>query len=137
MCKLNLCCIFSLVFLAGSAFGQTSGSGTITGTLKDPSGAVVPAAAVTIRNTDTGIDRKTQTTEAGIYTATFLKPGHYEINVSKPGFSTVLRKDLTLQVGQTLTIDFSMGIQAAQELITVNGQAGAVDTEKTEVSQVV
>src|SRR5882724_2025891 len=137
MCRRNLLNIFTLALLASSAFGQTSGSGTITGTLKDPSGAVVPGAAVTIRNTDTGIDRKTQTTEAGIYTATFLRPGHYEINVSKPGFSSVLRKDLTLQVGQTLTVDLSMGIQAAQELITVSGQAGAVDTEKTEVSQVV
>src|SRR5882724_10921059 len=137
MCRRNLLNIFTLALLASSAFGQTSGSGTITGTLKDPSGAVVPGAAVTIRNTDTGIDRKTQTTEAGIYTATFLRPGHYEINVSKPGFSSVLRKDLTLQVGQTLTVDLSMGIQAAQELITVNGQAGVVDTEKTEVSQVV
>src|SRR5713226_6689204 len=126
MCRRNLLNIFTLALLAASAFGQTSGSGTITGTLKDPSGAVVPGAAVTIRNTDTSIDRKTQTTEAGIYTATFLRPGHYEINVSKPGFSSVLRKDLTLQVGQTLTIDFSMGLQTAQELITVNGQAGVV-----------
>src|SRR6476620_10212789 len=117
--------------LAGAAFGQNSGAGTITGTLRDPSGAVVPGASVTLRNTDTRIERKTATTEAGIYSAPFLKPGPYEVSVSKTGFSSVLRKDLTLQVGQTLTVDFSMGLQTAQELVTVSGQAGVVDTEKT------
>jgi hypothetical protein len=105
--------------------------------LVDPSGAVVPGASVTIRNTDTGIERKTETTDAGIYNAPFLKPGNYEISVKKPGLTSLLRKGLTLQVGQTLSVDFSMEVQTAQEIVTVNAEAGVVDTEKTEVSQVV
>ena len=123
MCRRNPLNIFTLALLASSAFGQTSGSGTITGTLKDPSGAVVPGAAVTIHNSDTGIDRKTETTDAGIYTATFLRPGHYEVNVSKPGFSSVLRKDLTLQVGQTLSVNLAIEVQTTSEAVTVAGDA--------------
>ncbi len=58
---------------------QNAGSATITGTVTDASGAVVPAAGVTVRNTDTGIERKTQTSDAGLYSAAFLPPGHYEV----------------------------------------------------------
>jgi hypothetical protein len=129
--------IFALVLLAGAALAQTSGSGTIAGTLTDPSGAVVPGAAVTIRETDTGIERKTATNEAGIYNATFLKPGHYEVSVTKSGFAKVVRTDLTLQVGQILTVDFQAPIQSTESTVTVAGATSVVDTEKTDVSQVV
>jgi hypothetical protein len=126
-----------LASFAGAAFAQTAGSGTITGTLTDPSGAVVPGAEVLVKNTDTGIERKTASNEAGIYNATFLRPGHYEVSASKAGFASVLRKELTLQVGETMTVDFSMILKTAQELVTVTGQESVVDTEKTELSQVV
>jgi hypothetical protein len=132
--------VFLLAMSIGSpktAFCQTAGSATITGTVTDPSGSVVPAATVTIRNTDTGIERKTETSDAGVYNAAFLQPGHYEVGVSKTGFTPVLRKDLTAQVGQTLSIDLSMSVQSTQAEVTVTGEAPVVDPEKTEVSQVV
>src|ERR1700733_12117111 len=122
----QLLSIFLLVLVTGAAFAQMSGSGTITGTLTDPSGAVVPGAAVTLRDTDTGIERKTQTNEAGIYNATFLKPSHYEVSVSKPGFAKVVRTDLTLQVGQILTVDFQAPIQSTESTVTVAGAASVV-----------
>jgi len=133
------CCLALalLAFLPDRAYCQLAGSATITGTITDPSGAVVPSAEVTIRNTDTGIERKTETSDAGIYNAAFLPPGHYEVHAGKTGFSPVLRTDLTLQVGQTLTINLALSVQAAQQQVTVTGAAGVVDTEKTEVSQVV
>jgi len=126
-----------LLAFPNHAFGQLAGSATITGTVTDPSGAVVPAADVIIRNIDTGIERKTQTSDAGLYTAPFLQPGHYEIQAGKTGFAHVLRKDLTLQVGQTLTIDLGLSVQATQTAVTVTGEAPVVDTSKTENSQVV
>jgi hypothetical protein len=126
-----------LAVFAGPAFPQNAGSATITGTLTDPSGAFVPGAAVTIRNTDTAIERKIESNEAGIYVAPFLPPGHYEVRAGKSGFAAVVRKDLTLQVGQTLTVNFAMTVQAAQTEVTVTGQADVVDTEKTENSQVI
>src|SRR5580704_16510850 len=96
------------VACCSSAFGQAAGAGTITGTLTDQQNAVVPDAAVTVHNSDTGIDRATTTNGAGLYVAPFLPPGHYDVTAAKPGFATLVRKDLTLDVGQTLTIDFHM-----------------------------
>ena len=97
-----------LATLPERGMAQLAGSGTINGTVSDATGAIVPAADITIRNTDTGIERKTQTTDAGDYTAAFLAPGHYEVQTSKQGFTSVLRKDLVLQVGQTLTINVGL-----------------------------
>jgi len=119
------------------AFAQNAGAGSISGTLTDPNGGVIPAAAVSVKNTDTGVERAIGTNEAGIYSAPFLQPGHYEVTASKTGFAKVLRKDLTLQVGQTLTIDIAMPLQQTAESVTVTGEASVVDPEKTEMSQVV
>ncbi len=119
------------------AFGQTAGSGTITGTISDPSGAMVPATAIILRNADTNTERRTETNESGLYVANFLQPGHYEVRAQKQGFASILRKDLTLQVGQTLTVDLKMSVERTSETVTVTGAASVVDTEKTEHSQVV
>jgi hypothetical protein len=126
-----------LAAVPNRGFSQLAGSGTINGTVTDASGAVVPAVDVIVRNTDTGVERKTQTTDAGIYSAAFLQPGHYEVQAGKAGFSTVVRKDLTLQVGQTLTANLGLAVQAAQQEVTVTGIASVVDTDKTDVSQAV
>src|SRR5580704_19102502 len=134
----NLLAVVTMAVLtAGMASAQTAGAGTITGTLTDQSGAAVPGAVVVVRNTDTGIDRTTTSNDSGIYIATFLQPGHYEVSVSKAGFARLIRKDLTLQVGQTVSIDFSMPVQTTQEQVTVTAQEPLIDTEKTEQSQVV
>jgi Carboxypeptidase regulatory-like domain/TonB dependent receptor len=130
--------IAALVLLSvGSAFGQSAGAATITGTLTDPQGAVLADASVIVRNADTGVDRQVITSGAGIYVAPFLQPGHYELTASKPGFSKLVRKDLVLQVGQTLTIDFQMPIQTTQETVTVTGEQPLIDAEKTDLSQVI
>ncbi|MEI9972386.1 MAG: TonB-dependent receptor [Ignavibacteriota bacterium] len=126
-----------LTALPVTCMAQLAGSGTINGSVTDPTGASVPAAEITIRNVETGIERKTQTTGAGDYSAAFLPPGHYEVQTSKAGFTAVLRKDLVLQVGQTLTVNLGLTVQAAQQEVTVTGAAPVVDTEKTENSQVV
>ena len=132
----------AIAFLVGltcqtGLFAQSAGSGTIVGTVKDPANAVVSAATVTVHNADTGSDRTVQTNDSGAYSATFLPPGPYEITVSKAGFTKVLRKDLTLQVGQVLTVDFALQVQAGSETVTVSGEAPIVDPSKTDVSQVV
>jgi len=126
-----------LVASPNHAYAQLSGSATITGSVTDPSGAVVPGAQVTIRNTDTGIERNTVTSDAGVYTAPFLPPGHYEVRAVMAGFAQVLRKDLTLQVGQTLTINFALTLAVQNQEVTVTGAAPVVDPGKTEVSQVI
>ena len=81
------------------AFAQDAGFGAVSGTVTDPNHSVVTGATVTIIHTDTGIKREIQTTSSGSYSATFLKPGRYEILVSAPGFAKVDRKDLKVFVG--------------------------------------
>jgi len=126
-----------VLILAGAAWGQITGSGLVAGTLTDPNGSVVPGASVTIKNLDTGTELPLSSNEVGIYTAPFLQPGRYEITASKTGFAKVVRTGITLQVGQTLTVDLTMPLQTTQESVTVNADADIVDTSKTEMSQVV
>lgn len=133
----SISAVLLLVSCTTPAFAQLSGSGTINGTVTDATGSVVPAVAVTIRNTDTGVERKTESNEAGLYNAAFLQPGHYEVQAAKSGFATLLRKDLLLQVGQTLTADFTLNIETTQTEVTVLATIPVVDPDKTEVSQVV
>ncbi|HEY3824846.1 MAG TPA: TonB-dependent receptor [Bryobacteraceae bacterium] len=124
-----------LTLSAAGAVAQTAGSGTITGTVSDPAGAVVPGVSVVVQNTGTSEVRSLTTNGAGIYTATFLQPGSYQITVSKPGFAKIQRTGLTLEVGRTLSIDLALTVQTGAETITVTGEAPVVDTDKTDFSE--
>jgi carboxypeptidase family protein/TonB-dependent receptor-like protein len=133
---LSLAILLLLGGFSATAFAQ-GGTGTITGTVLDPKGLSVPDAKVSILNTDTGIDRSLATTEAGFYTATFLQPGHYQVSVSKDGFSTWVRKDLLLQVGQTLAVDAPLTVGTTVSEVTVTGEAPIIEPDRTDVSQTV
>src|SRR5215471_5188059 len=92
-----------ILSLAGSPslFGQAaSGTATIGGAITDPTGAVVPAADVTVRNVETNVARNLKSNEAGIYEAVSLQPGNYEIQVAKAGFATATRRSVTVSIGQ-------------------------------------
>src|SRR4051812_36287628 len=107
----NAALALAFVLVCCVAFAQTAGTGTITGTLTDPQGASLPDANVVIHNVDTGVDRAVVSNGAGIYVAPFLQPGHYDVTVSKQGFAKIVKKDLTLSVGQSLTIDLQVPVQ--------------------------
>ena len=119
------------------ARAQTSGSGNITGTVTDTTGAAVSGASITIINTDTGATRAVTASGSGEFTSTFLQPGHYEIVFTGAGFGKVDRKNLVLTVGQTLSVDASLPAAEAASEITVTDVSPLIDTEKTEVSQTV
>lgn len=133
-------CLVVLLLLGSfsiAAFAQ-GGVGTITGTVTDPKGLSVAQAKVVIRNADTGIERPPlETSDSGTYSAAFLQPGHYEVTVEKDGFSPLVRKDLVLQVGQTLTIDVALTVGTAVSAITVTGETPIIEPDRTEVSQTV
>jgi hypothetical protein len=120
-----------------SLFAQTAGAGTITGTVTDTNQAVIPGATVIVTNIDTGVQHTYTSNSAGMYVAPFLPPSHYKVDSSATNFGTVGAKNLTLQVGQTLTIDLSLAVKSATTTVEVAGQALTLDPEKTEVSQVV
>jgi hypothetical protein len=116
---------------------QTSGAGTITGLVTDASQAVIPSASVTITEIDTGISHTYTTNTSGIYSAPFLKPGHYKVGAIAANFGAVEARDLTLQVGQTLTINLTLPVKSATATVEVSGTSTMLDVEQTEVAQVV
>jgi len=135
---LTVAAVMALVFSpVRTMFGQSAGTGTITGTVTDSTGAVVPNASITVINTDTSATHTVTGTGAGTYTAPFLQPGRYEVIVSASGMSKVDTKNLTLNVGQTLTVDASLPVGATATEVTVTGESLILDSQKTEVSQVI
>ena len=128
------------LLIACAAFpshGQTAGTGTITGTITDTSGAVIPNATVVITNTDTGAARTITTNSDGSYTATFLQPGHYEVVVGGGAFAKFDQKDIDLTVGRTLAINAALPAASVSSEVIVSAQAPVLDTQKTEVSQTI
>ncbi len=126
-----------VVALAGSltsASAQTS-TGTITGTITDPKGLPMASVNVQVHNVDTGFDHVFPTNDAGIYVASQLQPGSYDITATQTGFATVSHTGVNLLVNQTLTIDIQMPVASQQGTITVTGETPVVETEKTEQSQ--
>src|SRR5687768_6775305 len=94
-----------LCFSVLSMFAQNS---AIQGVLTDSSGAVVSGAKVTVTNVETQVSRTTATNESGLYGVPLLAAGQYQVEVSAPGFATVSRPDLRLEVGQTARVDFEL-----------------------------
>src|ERR1700752_5347280 len=92
-CRWILCgmlfCLTILSVPALPAFAQTSGAGTITGTLSDGSQAVIPGATGIVTNTDTGIVHTYTTNSAGLYVAPFLQPGHCKVTAEATTFGRV------------------------------------------------
>ena len=127
---------FLLAFAGISGRSQTSGAGTINGTVTDPNGAVVPGAAVAVIDTDTGVSHSYTTDSAGRYSAPFLVPGHYEVDATGTGFGKVQEKGITLIVGQVLTVNLTLAVSTATTTVEVTGINQILDPEKTEVSQV-
>jgi hypothetical protein len=136
--RIGLVAIAALALLTGfrvSAFAQ-SATGTLTGTITDPKGLAMVGVMVTVHNVDTGVDQKPViTSEEGVFQLPLLQPGNYDITASQPGFATVEHKGVTLQVGQTIRVDFAMPVAEQQSLVTVTTEIPLLETEKTEQSQ--
>jgi Carboxypeptidase regulatory-like domain len=125
---------FLLVIFTTSAFAQEA---TILGTVTDPSGAAVPNASITITNNDTGVTRTLPTNGDGQYVAPDLHIGHYTVKASASGFKVAEQSAITLNVGDRSRVDFKLQVGSAQEQITVEANAVAVQTDSGEVSNVV
>ena len=125
----------ALLLPAGAA-GQ-SADATLTGTIKDPSGAVVPGVTVTARNTGTNETRTAVTSPEGLYRVTNLPRGNYEVKAELEGFKTVAQSDVILTVGETVRLDFTMAVGALSETVSVTSQATLVNTEEGRISTLI
>jgi hypothetical protein len=115
------------------AFAQ-SDRGTITGTVTDPSGAVLAGANIEVRNTQTGAISKGGSTSTGNYNLAQIPTGMYELTVTAPGFKTFVRQNIEVPVAQTVRIDVSMEVGSATESVTVTDAAPMLQTESGELS---
>jgi hypothetical protein len=124
------------ILFASALFGQSTA--TIVGRLTDPSGAVLSGAKVAVRNTATGLERNTVSTDTGDFEAPLLPiVGEYKVTVSKEGFQSQERKGIVLQVDQRARLDFSLKVGSLTEVITVEDSAPIINTETGSIGQVI
>ena len=129
--------LIGLVLAAGIARAQIS-SGTITGVVKDSSGAVIPNARITILYVEQGSKFEVQTTSDGLYARRFLPVGSYTVTAVAPGFKKSVQTGLTLSVGQTMGVNFTLQVgQVTQSVEVKGGEGQLLKTESSEVGQVI
>ncbi len=123
-----------LILFAVQAFAQEA---TILGTVTDPTGAAVPNAPVAVTNAETGVVRSTTTNSDGQYVSPDLVIGRYSVRVTATGFKATEQKNVVLAVGDRTRLDFKLQVGSAQEQVTVEANAVAVQTDTGEVSTVI
>jgi Carboxypeptidase regulatory-like domain/TonB-dependent Receptor Plug Domain/TonB dependent receptor len=110
-----------LVSAAADARAQTQiTTGVIQGTVQDQAGAVVPGAAVEVKNVETNLTRSLVTDEDGRFTFLQLRPGRYTLTVSKQGYATLAQEEFQLTVGQTASLDLTMKVSQVAETVSVS-----------------
>jgi hypothetical protein len=123
-------------FFASHANAQIAGA-TLSGTVTDQSGAVVPQATITIKNVATGVTRSNTTSAAGYYSAPNLLPGIYEIKAEAQGFTSKIQTGVNLTVGEQQVLNFSLQVGQMSTVVEVSTEAPNVDLASSTISAVV
>jgi hypothetical protein len=131
----SVCCLVAFAFTF-TALAQEF-RGTIQGTVTDPTGAGVPDASVTLKNTATGIDRVESSDATGHYQFTFVVPGSYSISLKAPGFKNIVRDSVQLSVNDSLRVDVQMPLGEASDTVQVTGEVAAVQSESSSLGSVI
>jgi hypothetical protein len=108
-------------------YGQTTGA-SISGEVRDTSGAVIPGANLTITNVETGVTRRVTSDATGRYRVQNLAVGSYQVEATFSGFKSVTRRGITLTVGRAAEVDITMDVGNVAEVVEVTGEAPLVDT---------
>src|SRR5882672_12776461 len=117
-------------------FAQTSGTGAITGTIMDSTGAVIPGASIEATNTGTGQQRTVTTGADGTYNFGLLPPGVYSLKVTANGFRTTEVSKLTVNVTETPVLDRRLEIGAQADQVTVEANAEVIQTTNASLGTV-
>ncbi len=127
-----------LIFATLPALAQSPSTGAqLSGTILDPTGAVVPAAAVTLRSEATGIEQSAASDAYGHYEFLLVPPGQYTLTVEVAGFSKLTDTGVTLTVGQLANLPITLQLAGAREEIAVTANAQMVETQRTSVATTV
>ncbi|HYL35705.1 MAG TPA: carboxypeptidase-like regulatory domain-containing protein [Bryobacteraceae bacterium] len=136
MKKTSVLMLLALVLAAGFVAYAQAPTGTILGSVKDESGAVIPNGTITITNKATNIARTVTTNQAGLYSAPALQPGEYEVRAEVQGFRTLLR-DATVFTGGNTTVDMAMAVGEARQVVSVEAATGQVNYETNTIQGVI
>jgi Carboxypeptidase regulatory-like domain len=113
--------------------GQTIVTGDVTGTVTDPSGAVVSGATVTLKSADSGTTQTTTTNQTGAFRFALLKPGEYKLAISQKGFKSV-SQTVQIAIGQVTTANSKLEMGSQSEVLEVTGAAPLIQTENANIS---
>src|SRR5581483_4460688 len=125
-----------LISTAGIGIAQVD-TGSLVGTVKDPTGAAIPGVIVTATNTDTAVTTSVKTESEGNFVITPLKIGRYSVSVEASGFQKEVRKDIVLDVQQAIRLEFALKIGSVNETTEVSGAAPLLETESASLGDVV
>jgi hypothetical protein len=123
-----------LLGMATIAWGQGA-VGTLTGTILDAAGAVVPGATVVVTNAETGVENRTATTSSGAFTLPYLPAGTYTVKVTAPGFRTASLEKVILRVAQTLSVNVSLEVGPLTESVTVSDTPPLLESGSAEIGR--
>ena len=135
--KVSLLLLFASFLSFQSLTAQTPGTGALTGTVKDPSGAVIPNATVTLTSTDTGQVRTTMSGADGGYKFALLPPGSYRVRIEASGFKPVEIPGVTIAVTETEVLDRNLDVGAQAQTVTVEGEVENIQTASSALGTVV
>ena len=135
ICLLGLLTALTLFLMPGSAVAQSGGNVAITGTVMDPSGAVVPGAKVSVTESSTGVTRTTTANASGQFNVSSLPPGNYKVKIEAKGFSSSVQS-FTLLADQVRDLNVHLQVGAANQQVTVQAATVAVDTVNPVLSHV-
>ncbi len=136
MLRKSVVAMVAACLFIGSGFAQTS-TGTITGTITDSSGALVPSARITITNTGTSAKAEVTTGDSGNYTVPQLKPGAYIVSVAAAGFKSFEQSGIQLRVQQQARVDIVLQVGGVSESVSVTADAALVEATTSSVGKVV
>jgi hypothetical protein len=129
--------IVTLALFSGVTVRSQTTTGSISGTVKDPEGAVIPDIAVIAKNTATGAQQNAVTNAQGSYTFPNVPVGTYELDTFRPGFKPYQRTGLVIDINTALQIDITLEVGAQSETVTVTQNAIQVETESTQMGDVI
>ena len=125
------------VYLFPLLLAAQAGNNVISGDVKDATGAPIPGAQIAIVNAETGVRLATVANESGLYRVGALIPGRYRIEADAAGFEHLVRRPVTLQIGQTLTVDLALVIGRQSQTMEVTEAAPLIESGSSNVNQVV
>ena len=130
---------FTLVAVIGVFDGRAVAAVTasLSGTIKDPSGALVQGATVTATDTDTGATKTQPSNEQGFYSFQSLSSGRYDIAVLKPGFKVYQQKGLVLHVSAALVVDVTLQVGDIKEVLQVSSEPIRIETASSQMGEVI